>query len=672
MERREISHLFTIFIIIGYVHTLAFNEEETTSGLIFTKLANAKISYDTYTIVYHIDLEKFFDIKERVEDSMNTFEQYCKGINSTIFNETCNNLLNQIRIKTTYMTRDEQDILAYQQNKNTKNSEYPSRSKRSSIPYNPQNNIYGIINENNVHKFDNKMDEIIKNSNPRQKRSIDFIGAAYHWAFGLMDAETARAYDSVINQLIDETERIKLANQNTTAFIRETIRTVNHTFAKVQDQFVELNKAIENLKKNHLIPIYGKVVDSEAKIMLFEIYNTILSLMHEHQRLSHQILKTLEHAFSGRINQLISIQTLVQDLFSIHRTLPHSQMLPIDFFSENPLRIFTYSKIDATLFGKRLLLRITLPILEREQFSVYEFIPIPTFIDNKTIIINPSNRYMLISDSEYIPISKEELDQSKYTIKQEKIITPKENSYLDIYQNCELNIFRAPKEKTIIERCDVKLIPTMNYFVSINHNDLFYVAIKDPITITEYCEGKSMRTYQLNKSGKLTLEKGCKVTTEEISIRPRIDYKLHSDEHIILSNYSQTITKNAFTKILEFAKNITIPHLDKDIIIKDFTKDFEKLAHTADELVEQSKWDSKIEKIYYDNIESDYFIYWIIGLVVILTVIGIILLGFYISKKFYNIDTWVKLADVLGSKHSNNVPKLFIKNNPEETNETNP
>lgn len=223
--------------------------------------------------------------------------------------------------------------------------------------------------------------------------------------------------------------------------------------------------------------------------------------MHEHQHITRQIRRSLENALSGKINQLISIKTLIQDLFFIHRTLPHSQMLSIDFSSENPLRIFTYSKIDATLFGTRLLLRITLPILERQQFSIYKIIPVPTFVDSKTVIINPSNRYMLISDSEYIPISKEELENSKYTIKHEKIIAPKENSYLDIYQNCELNIFRAPKERTIIDLCDVKLIPTMNYFIPINHNDLFYVAIKNPITLIEHCEGKSITTHDLNKSG---------------------------------------------------------------------------------------------------------------------------------------------------------------------------
>lgn len=415
--------------------------------------------------------------------------------------------------------------------------------------------------------------------------------------------------------------------------------------------------------------VINKISANAAQIAILEASSLVQTLMFEHQQISHQILRSLESAMSGKINHLITVNTLIKDLYFIHRTLPHSQMLPIDFSSENPLRIFEYTKTDASLFGQRLLLRITLPILERQQYSIYEFIPIPTFLENKAIIINPSNRYMVMSDTEYIPISAHELENNKYTINNERIISPSENSYLNIYQNCELNIFRAPKEKTITDLCDIKLIPNMNYFISINHHDLFYVAIKNPITVTEYCDGKTMKTYEINKSGKLILEKGCKVTTESISIRPRSNYRLYSNEQLIISNHSRNITLRAFTKKIEFAKNISIPGFDKDIIIKDFTGDFQKLAQESEKLYEQSFWETKINEIHYDNVNRSYFIYWVIGIVIVAIIIAISILCLYIYLKFYNVNTWIKLADVLGTRNLNEVPKLFIQNNDAPSNQ---
>lgn len=100
------------------------------------------------------------------------------------------------------------------------------------------------------------------------------------------------------------------------------------------------------------------------------------------------------------------------------------------------------------------------------------------------------------------------------------------------------------------------------------------------------------------------------------------------------------------------------------MVIKDHSTDFEKLASQAEKLIEQATWESNMEEIHYDNVNRSYFIYWIMGIAIIALIIGITIFGICIYLRFYNINTWIKLANVLGTNNSDRVPKLFIQNRP--------
>lgn len=188
-------------------------------------------------------------------------------------------------------------------------------------------------------------------------------------------------------------------------------------------------------------------------------------------------------------------------------------MFPIDFKTENSLHIFEHAKISVSLFGLRLLTQIVLPIVERQSYTVYEIIPIPILIGNTTIIINPTTSLVLINNNgiEYIPLPPSEYENAKTNSKAEKIIKPSKNSQLDYTQSCELTIFMNPQKKIIQNLCEIKIIPTANYFISLNNNHLFFVTIVKPTTIKEYCNGRSIKSYDIMINGKLSIRNYCSI-----------------------------------------------------------------------------------------------------------------------------------------------------------------
>lgn len=600
--------IFAIFI--GTNWSLDFKQEDQNTGLTFVKLAKARISYDSYTILYHLDISQYLNLTVLIGQFVDFGKFECKRLNSQV----CSDMLDQLSTQLIHMKRDEIDIQAYQQK-----------------------------------------------TSHRQKRAIEFIGSIYHWAYGLMDADTARAYDDKIQRLANDSSRFHSILQDQTLLIKESLRVNNQTFNHFHRT---LNKIM------HMVNVYAREswhrVDwLGAEVGFIEGVTVMKNVISEHRRFSQQILRCLEEVVSGKIIQLIPGERLIGDLIEVEKLLRENQKLPIDFTSENPLHIFKYAKTLSSLYGNRILMEVTIPIVERASFTAYEIIPIPTVINNSTIIIKPSTHYVLLNDAakEYIPISTREYMQSKFNLRGERIIKPAENVYLDYSNNCEISIFLHPQKQTLMNICEIKTIPTSNYFVSINSNDLFLLRIVKPIVLLEYCRNEPTQSHEITTSGLLTLNKDCRIVTDKISLRPRTNYRFDSNEVITLAKHTREITiESIFARIQDF-HNISIPNIDENILIQDYTSDFNRLVEQADKLIERNRMETQWFNLQSNNTETSNRLYYYLIFVGVAIVIAIIAIVWYFYTKFFAIGTWVKLANVLSGKgKTNDIPKLFVRN----------
>lgn len=587
---------FILSFSLLQLYALDFTPQKHRNGLIFTGLSKARISYDSYTLLYHFDLTSFFDMVNLVKGYHVAARRSCESIVS----EPCAILVDQLQVQIEYMNRDEIDITAYQQ-------EHATRSKRS----------------------------------------LEIVGDLAHWAFGIMNADSARKYDEKINQLQNVTERIHNFQQEQLVLIRESIGVNNDSVIQLQAQIFKLNQTLENY-------FYWETQHADFIHTESIIHQTVTMaklLVMEHQRIAHQIIKSLESAIIGKISQLIPVNKLTSDLFLLQSNLKDNQKLPINYGRENPLHIFKYSKISASLYGKRLLIEVCIPIAEREVYTIYKINPIPTTINNHTVIIKPSTQYLLINDmgNEYIPISSMEFSNGKYNMEGEKILSPAENLHLDYSEQCEINIFMNPNEEIIEELCDIRIIPTSNYFVPIFSDNTYYLTINHAVTISEHCRGHASKTHSITQDGILRLEPDCRINTEKLSIRPRNNFKLENKEIIVLTNNADLITMNVFLERLNSLKNFTVPRARRNILIQN-ENDFNQLAEQADKLIERSKSKLEFDHIHYNSLETKHNHFLIIFIVVVFIFVVIALTVWYLYSRFFKLDTWIKLADILAKE----------------------
>lgn len=605
----KFTYFFLIFsITFGLNKSLDFVPQDQNTGLSFVKLGNARVAYDSYTILYHFDLTQYFNLTKHVEDMSHILKVRCRELES----KTCKTMLDELIVHISHMKRDELDILAYQQ------------------------------------KHDG-----------RRKRALEFVGGFFNWAFGLLDADAAREYDAKIQNLAGNSQRFHKILKDQTILIRESLQLNNNTINDLRQAISKFTSTV----RYYFAYAHDAHNYLTSEIAVNECVTLADLIITEHRRFSQQILRCLEEVISGKIIQLIPEDRLTQDLYEVEKLLKENQKLPIDFKLENPLHIFKYSKTLSSLYGNRLLMEISIPIVERETYSAFEIIPIPIVVNNNTMIIKPATQYILLNNDakEYIPISEKEFRNSKFNLRGERIIKPAENAYLDFSQNCEIGIFINPQKDNIIKYCDIKFIPTSNYFVSLNNNDLFFLNIVKKVTLIEYCPNTQPNFTEITGNGLVTLNRDCRVVTDKISIRPRSNYRFDSSEIITLANHSHNAIYESIFEKLQLNLSSPIPMIDDNVLIQDYSVDYKKLVSKADKLIEKAnlehKW-SEMSTADFIVTRNSFGFTLIVAIIIIILIIAIV---FYFYKRFFNIDTWEKLASVLGRNYIDRIPRLFVR-----------
>lgn len=62
-----------IFVLLAAAVAFEFSENVEKTGIIFTKIGEARVSYDSYTLLYHLDIENYLKMTEKVWTNLNLY-----------------------------------------------------------------------------------------------------------------------------------------------------------------------------------------------------------------------------------------------------------------------------------------------------------------------------------------------------------------------------------------------------------------------------------------------------------------------------------------------------------------------------------------------------------------------------------------------------------------------
>lgn len=256
---------------------------------------------------------------------------------------------------------------------------------------------------------------------------------------------------------------------------------------------------------------------------------------------------------------------------------------------------------------------------------LYKAIPIPTEIERKLIVIIPTVNYFLLNTNrrEIIPISNEEINNCRRTLKNELICAPSSSTIINKDQSCELSLILDPNQEKIQRLCEFRQIPERNYFIQMDHNNRYYCIIKTPILITEHCSNTPISTTPITMNGILELKPGCSIVTNDIKIS---SFKtITSKPEILLPLFHISKLKE---KIIEITGNVT--HLFNQnysiVTLHEYNNEFIDLSEKITYNLQKAQAMTQLEGTLDEKVTEMW--------TTICTIIFILILVYIIYKKF--------------------------------------
>lgn len=312
-----INRLIFVSLLIMANSESTFKIIDNQAPMIISHLAKAHVSYDSFKIVFYVDLEQYYHL--------------------TVTLSTCLDVLRNLSI-----------------NGETSLSTPITQLERRFDSLKHDEEFIGVF---------------------RQKRYIlcEFCGDVQHFLYGTMSSSQAQEWADVVNGIRNQTIKNHDLIKNQTTLVEAELKYNQKTFHRIETVLNELNNKI--VKATNW-------TSENIKIMKQEIRTTnLIQITHlafdEHARLYDQIRRALNDARMGKIPELISKQLVKSEMKLIAENLQSTQRLPIDFNSDNILKVFKFSMIFSSLYDNKLMMEVNIPITEREEYNLYKATPIP-------------------------------------------------------------------------------------------------------------------------------------------------------------------------------------------------------------------------------------------------------------------------------------------------------
>lgn len=516
--------------------------------IIITKLAQAQLSYDTFKLVFISDLSPYYQLQETITGGVETIQ----NLTSTIYSPTINFTINQLLHQVTLLNNNEETLNSF-------------RSKR-------------FI-------------------------ACEFCGKINHFITGVMDAETARKYDNAFNGLRNQTIEDHKLIRNQSIIFNSSLTFNKQTFQKIEDTLNSMNNNIND----HRAVIERQIRVLQAKTDIQNLIQSIQLALSDHHRIFGQIRRALLDARRGKLTELIPKQQLTNELKLISNHLKSNQRLPINPHSEDALHIFKYSSLSSTIYNKKMIIEVTIPIAEREEYNLYKATPIPTKSANGYIIPVPFSTYYLLNpdQTKYIPISAKQLDAGTKLTGNVTLNRPTNTVFLSNNKICEWKIMGDYQTGDLRTAC--QFIPFLNYntLISILTNDLYFILAPNSTNLQEKCNNGDYQRRTISGRGIIHIDPDCTIKTTNYIIRNHKTTIANSTK-IILPTLPTTFNYSRFSQdFMANLQNATTSN-PEPIIIHDATE-LQNIISSSKKLVEQAKHEIKLKEIHYDSTTNSLF-----------------------------------------------------------------
>lgn len=189
------------------------------------------------------------------------------------------------------------------------------------------------------------------------------------------------------------------------------------------------------------------------------------------------------------------------------RFLSEGRSFPFELTIDNAANLIDISELTIYYTNSKIIFVISITLTQNAIFNLLELIPLP--IPHKTqksyIYIEPSSKFLAISDDKvlYTQLNDltycKEVTQSEWICKNQEVFSTFDNL------NCEVRLMRSLTTK-IPDICNIKIIKgTTAVWHKLSYNKWIYI-LSEPELLTIFCPNTSATDEQIHGVGVITLD----------------------------------------------------------------------------------------------------------------------------------------------------------------------
>lgn len=571
--------------MIAGLKSMNFTIKEIISGITFVKEAHVSLSYQKWNMVYYYDLNSYFEQIKLFEKIIDEMHRACDLLK--IDGSTCLSLI-------------------------IKFEKYQEKIEHSK----------SIIKR---YKLDGKI---------RTQRSlIPQIGTVLKALFGIIDEEQAEIYNKKIIQLEKNAKQKGEFSNERLSIIQSSLMTNDKRFKELTIKIITLSTQLRSLN--------ATTFEKTSQTLISDNFNYLAHsatlIMIDHNRISDIIMQLLTNTISTKITELIPANTLQENLRDISFSLAIGKKLPIDVERDNIYEIFNVIDIKSTVVQEKLLMVISIPIVNEISYNLFRAVSIPTEYKNEAVMIQSSTEYLLanIAASHFLPITSAEYTNCLRKTENQIICNPASPIYLNKHYKCEFCLFNEIDIQDLEIHCEnnIRKIPRKNYFIKLDAPNYYYVYVNSPITIRSICTGREPEEMLVSNHGILLVEDQCIIKTDGLLIEA--SHTVNNRHTITLESPKFNISElTKLSYVVGYDSNRTNNNKGQDdgdvTLLENFDIETNELLRRVEQAREK---EHKLEFQIDENVDSYSWFKMIYSFVIFMIICGIIIM---IIKLFHN------------------------------------
>lgn len=405
---------------------------------------------------------------------------------------------------------------------------------------------------------------------PRQKRAIlaaliggaALGGMAYHW---LTRTESGAYAESIENLRSNQDHVLGLIHRQT-SILEITGNVMKQNFEKLSTEHAELRRGLFQLADG--------LNRNEAAWKLHDAALQYSLMLDTYADLQSRVLDATMNVNGGRLHPtLVPATQLREQLELILKHLPRGLKLPGSDGDRLIMHMFRTARVKIGFSDKKLIFRITVPLLRATTFWIWRVVPTPGILNNEFIQFRPVNDYLLIDqdNTTYYDLGKEEL--STCMSDENEVICEMHHPLYRYGANrglCEMKFIRNETRRS--SDCIMQTLPMEETWIQLDNLRTWIYAMDRLRYYTLTCDSYET-PFGLTGTGILTITGNCSLDGETIHLstnrmesrittgymaNSRISIDLHETDLEMKNSTIQTNTTDFDQAMQELKRESTI------------------------------------------------------------------------------------------------------------------